>query len=373
VPVELDPAAPDLTPWVGPGTGVVVGEGGAEAEPLVDALPAGTRLFVGMAFRPLREDLELWSFGATGHARRAKGLRVVPCHFGTLPRRFADGSLPGDVALVQVAPPGPDGRCSLGIGADYLADALRGAEHVVAEVNARMPVTRGPAIALEDCSAVLRTDRPLREAPVAQPTEVDRAIAAHVAALVQDGDALQLGIGGLPEAVLQAITARDLRVHSGFLSDGVLDLLEAGQVTEVLAGIALGSQRLYDACAAREDITFAPTSVTHDPARIAAAGRLVAVNGALEVSRDGEAGSEAIGGRYVGAVGGQVDFLRAAVASGGAGVLALPSERVVDALTGPTTVARADVDWVVTEHGAARLWGLDGARRRAALATIAPL
>lgn len=281
-PVTLDPAAVDLAPWIGRGDGVVVGEGCSEAVGLLDALTPleGIRLWVGLPFRPVlpgAAGVEVWSFGAAGATRGVPGLRIVPCHFSALPRLFAAWAIPGDVALVQVSPPDGEGRCSLGIGADYLADAASTARTMIAEVNARMPRTRGPALPYEAFAAVLHTDRPLLEAPRVEPTAIDRAIARHVAGVVRDGDTLQLGVGWLPEAVLAALHGhRDLRVHSGFVSDGVLDLLEAGVVSRgVTTAIALGSARLFAACAERDDVVFAPTSVTHAPgvlARIAARG-----------------------------------------------------------------------------------------------------
>lgn len=366
----------DLAEWVRPGDGVVVGEGSSEAVPLLDAAARieAVRLWAGMQFRPVPQGFaEVWSFGAAGTTRRVPDLRIVPCHFSALPRLFAARAIPGDVALVQLAPPDADGRCSFGIGADYLADAAASARTVIAEVNAQMPATRGPSLAYDELDAVFHTDRPLLEAPVVTPTDRDRAIAAHVAGVVQDGDTLQLGIGGLPEAVLRALHGhKDLGVHSGFVSEGVLDLLEAGVITRgVTTGIALGSARLFAACAERDDVTFAPTSVTHAPAVLAGVAPLAAINSALEVDASGQVGSEAVDGRFVGAVGGQLDFLRAAVAGGGRGIIALPAAQLVEALSGPVTVPRADVDWIVTENGAARLHGLGAAARASALQRIA--
>jgi acetyl-CoA hydrolase len=173
---------------------------------------------------------------------------------------------------------------------------------------------------------------------------------------------------------------RRLGVHSGMISDGVLKLIEAGVVTGedkpfderlCVAGAALGSRRLFDALVEHDQIRIAPTSYTHAPATLARVGRLCAINSALEVDLEGQANSESIAGRRLGAVGGQVDFLRAAIASGGAGILALPAKRIVERLSGPVSVSHADIDWVVTEFGARSLRGLSLDRRRAALQQIA--
>jgi acyl-CoA hydrolase len=305
----------------------------------------------------------------------------VPCHFSALPGLFGARVLPGDVAFVQVAPPDSLGRCSLGVGVDYLADALEHARVVIAEVNDHCPVTAGHWIAWDRLDAAVGSSRPLLEAPAVAPGETERQIAAHVAALVSEGDTIQLGVRALPEAIMQALADhRDLGVHSGMISDGVLDLIEAGAVTNArkpadwgltVTGAALGSRRLFSALDTREDVVFRPVSYTHVPSTLATVGRLCAINSALEVDLSGQANAESIDGRPLGAVGGQVDFLRAAAASGGKPILALPSSRVVKRLSGPVSTARSDVDWVVTEHGARSLNGLTDGQRRAALLELA--
>lgn len=379
-PVELDPAAPDLSPFIARGDGVVAGQCCAEPFPLLDALlaapPPDLRLFVGMTFRDLAipEGVEVWSYGGLGRTGRIPGLRVASCHFSALPRLFAARELPGDVALVQVSPPDATGHCSLGVGADYIADALRSARTVIAEVNDQYPRTTGSSIACDGLDAVVHTSRPLLEAPAAEPGPVDDAIAAHVAGLVRDGDTLQLGVGALPTAILGALREhRDLRVHSGMVSDAVLDLVEAGAVRGVVvSGAALGSQRLFDALDSGAPFEFQPISHTHAPQVLARAGRLCAINSALEVDLTGRAACESAGGRLLGAVGGQLDFLRAAAAGDGTPILALPADRIVEQLSGPVTTPAADVDWVVTEHGARRLRSLDERGRARALRELSP-
>jgi acyl-CoA hydrolase len=391
-PVQLTADELDLKRWILPGDGVVFGQACAEPTVLVDALLAqaqaigGVRAFVGLVWgdrlaSEASQALEVVSYGALGRLGRVPGLRVVPCHFSALPGLFAAHALPGDVAFVQVAPPDSVGRCSMGVGVDYLADALEHARVVIAEVNDHCPVTAGHWIAWDRLDAVVVSSRPLLEAPPVTPGETERRIAAHVAELVRDGDTIQLGVGALPEAIMQALgDHRNLGVHSGMISDGVLDLIEAGVVTNAckhadrgltVTGAALGSQRLFSALGRREDVVFRPVSYTHAPATLATVGRLCAINSALEVDLSGQANAESINGRPLGAVGGQVDFLRAAAACGGTPIIALPSTRVVKQLSGPVSTAHSDVDWVVTEHGARSLKGLSDDQRSAALLELA--
>jgi acyl-CoA hydrolase len=381
-----------LERWIAPGDGVVFGQACAEPTVLVDALLAqaqeigGVRAFVGLAWgdriaSEASDALEIVSYGALGRLGRVHGLRVVPCHFSALPGLFAARALPGDVAMVQVSPPDRLGRCSMGVGVDYLADALDHARVAIAEVNDHCPVTAGHWIAWDRFDAAVFSSRPLLEAPRVRPGDIERQIAAHVAGLVMDGDTIQLGVGALPEAIMQALgDHRDLGVHSGMISDGVLDLIESGVVTNAckradhrvtITGAALGSQRLFTALGTREDVVFRPVSYTHAPRTLATAGRLCAINSALEVDLSGQANGESINGRQLGAVGGQVDFLRAAAACGGTPIVALPSTRVVRQLSGPVSTARSDVDWVVTEHGARSLKGLTVGQRTAALRELA--
>jgi acyl-CoA hydrolase len=385
-PVELAPNALDLARWIKPGDGVLWGQACAEPVPLVDAFLTGdsaaAAAFVGLSWRdlPVPEDLRVVSYGALGRLGRLPGLEIVPCHFSALPRLFAAGALPGDVALIQVAPPDAAGRCSLGVSVDYLADALPFARVVIAEVNDRCPRTAGAWVAWDRLDAVMRTSRPLLEARAVAPSETDERIAEHVAALIEDGDTIQLGVGALPEAILGRLDGhRDLGLHSGMISDAVLRLIDAGVVTNTrkpsdrglsVTGAALGSERLFQALDGREDIVFKAVSYTHAPAVLAGVGPLAAINSAVEIDLDGQVNSEEAAGRRIGAVGGQVDFLRAA-ALGGKPILALPAKRIVRQLSGPVGAARSDVDWVVTEHGARSLARMAARSRTRALLELA--
>lgn len=383
-PEVVAPDRLELARWLRDGDWLVIGEACAEPAVLVDALvDQGARLpdvtaFVGLSWRAKITEAacRLVSYGALGQLSRAAELTIVPAHFSALP-----GAIRCDVAFVQVAPPDRDGRCSFGAGAEYFADACARARVVIAEVNDHCPASQGAFIEWERIDVAVMSSRPLIEAPRSEPDEVEQRIAANVAELIRDGDTIQLGVGAIPEAVTRALAGhRRLGVHSGMISDGILGLIEAGAVTGehkpsdtglCVAGAALGSRRLFDALEQRDELRIMPTSYTHAPATLARVGRLCAINSALEIDVDGQANSESIDGRPLGAIGGQVDFLRAANASGGAAILALPAKRIVTRLSGPVSVSRADVDWVVTEHGARSLRGLSEERRRVALRELA--
>lgn len=389
----------DLRTLVRAGAGVWWGQAAAEPIPLVDALLdqldgiGPVRAFSGLTFNArLRcppDPLSLVSYGAMGELRgaaRADRLAVVPGNYSTLPRLFAERRLPRDVGLVQVSPRGAEGTHSLGFGADYTADALQHTGTLVAEVNHRMPaLERAPRLPPERFAAMVETDRPLPGDPRREPDAVDRAIAEHVAEWVQDGDTLQVGVGTLPSAILAALTSHaDLGLHSGMLTDAVLDLADAGVLTGrrkeidtglMVAGTAIGSPELYGRLA-DYPVAFRPTSYTHAPAALCRLEGLVAINAALQVDLTGAVGAESVGGRYVGGIGGQADFSGAASRTGRLSIIALratAAERstIVTALDGPVSTARADIDVVVTEYGSAVLRGVSLADRPALLASIA--
>jgi acyl-CoA hydrolase len=390
-PVELSADDLDLEPYIEPGDGIVWGQCCAEPVPLVDALLKLARItpdlcaFVGLSFRDLSsripESMRMVSYGWLGQLSRMERLDVVPAHFSALPGLFARRQLPGDVALIQVSPPDHEGRCSLGAGVDYIDDAVHHARTVIAEVNDQCPRSGGRSIAWDRIDVVVRTARPLLEAPVPNPGPTEVGIAANVAEIVRDGDTFQLGVGALPEAILAALRDHaDLGVHSGMISDGVLDLIECGAVTNerkgadqglTVTGAALGTRRLFAALTERQEIRLMPVSYTHAPETLARVGRLAAINSAMQVDLTGQVNSERVGSRRLGAVGGQVDFLRAAALSGGVPIVALPAKRIVPALDGPVTTARSDVDWVITEHGACSLRGLSEGQRRKELLRVA--
>ena len=287
-----------------------------------------------------------------------------------------------DVALVQVAPPDENGQCSLGVAADFTPAAWPRAKRVLAHVNPRMPRTHGPSIPWSRIDAAIEHDGPLLEAPDPAPDPAMDAVAERIVTLVPDRATLQLGLGRLQSAVLRALCGRrDLRLHTGMVSDGLLALIADGALAPapdaVVAGVALGSQALYDAVAGR--VQFREVGHTHDHGVLRAIPRLTAINSALSVDLLGQVNGDCLGGRQLSGIGGLPDFLRGArQAPQGRGIIALPAAtpkgqtRIVPILpAGPVSVTRLDADCVVTEHGIADLRHLDVHARARALIAIA--
>lgn len=289
----------DLAAHLHPGVGVWWGQGAAEPTPLVHALLdqadhlGPIHAFCGLSWdRRLTTEplagISLHSYGALGDLRaqsRAGRLDVLPCHYSTLPRLFAERRLPTDVGFVQVSRPDVDGTCSMGVGADYAADAIAHTRTLIGEINDQMPDTpRAPRIPLSRFAATISTDRPLRTAPQRAPDAVDMTIARSVAELVSDRETVQTGVGPLPAAVLGALSDhRDLGIHSGIITTEVLALISRGAVTGcfkgtdaglVVVGSAVGSRAFYDAM---PDLPIAvrPTSYTHASAVLAQLDNLV--------------------------------------------------------------------------------------------------
>ena len=271
------------------------------------------------------------------------------------------------------------------MGVDYAADAIANTRVLIAEINHRMPVTVGtPGIPRERFAAVIETDRPLIHAPTVTASETDRAVAAHVAALIEDGDTIQIGVGSLPDAVLaQLDDRRDLGVHSGLVSDEIIRLVRAGVITgerkelgrgKVVTGSAFGSDLLYGSVT-ELPIEFRPTSYTHDAHVLARLRSLVSINSAIEVDLAGNVNAETRRGHYIGARGGHGDFSRAASATGRLSIIALRSlsgshSTIVPAVETLTTAGTA-VDVVVTEHGSADIRDCSPAERARRLVAIA--
>jgi len=386
-----------------PGEVVAWGQISGEPRGLVEALAAqapglgGVAALVGLS---LTESLTPESAeaiavralggGATNHRLAAPGrLEVVPLRLSDLPHLIASGALRIDVALVQVAPDGAD--FNLGVSADYMGEALAAARLVIAEANSRMPRTFGDTrVGSEAVDLVVPTSRPVIARRPAAPGAVERAIAGHVARLVPDRAVIQTGIGAIPEAVLGGLARKkDLGVHSGLIGDGVLELIEAGVVTNArkevdpgltVSAVLYGSERLYRWADRNSGLAVRSLCYTHAQEVMRHFRRFVSINTALEVDLTGQVNSETVDGRHVGQIGGQIDFVRAGVrAPEGRSIIALPAtarggtlSRIVARLAdGVVTTARSEVDTVVTEHGIAELQGRSLSERARALTAIA--
>jgi acetyl-CoA hydrolase len=264
------------------------------------------------------------------------------------------------VALVQVSRPNARGEYSLGLGVEYLAPALETARAIVAEVNEQVPWTHTePLLRRKDFALLVETSRPPAYLEY-RIGEADRAIARNAAAFIPDRAVLECGIGNLPNAVLGALAdRRGLRFHSGVIPDGVVDLQGNGVLTgEIHGGSLMGSQPLFDWARENPQLRLHSSDFTHGAAVLAKLERFVAINSAVEVDFTGQVNGEVAKGSYVGAVGGALDFIRAANQSpGGVALICLPANRIVEKLSGPVATPRSEAGVIVTEKGAADLRG----------------
>lgn len=391
----------DFGTYLKAGDHVLWGQACAEPRALVEhfltsRVVTGVTAFVGIPVSNLlhvshadRVRFRSYTGAGTNSALYSAGaLEIIPAHYSHLPDLIARGRIGADVVLVQLAGPDQHGRYSLGIARDYLAEAVGRARVVIAEVSPAVPWTAGgPYLTEEDLAVIVPSRYPPAELPVTTPSAVQDAIAANVAGLVDDGATLQLGVGSLAEAVLTRLTSRrHLGVHSGQLSDGLVDLIRDGIVTGerktvdrglVVGGMLYGGRKLFDFADHNDAICLRDIRYTHDLSVLAAQHRFTALNSALEVDLTGQVNAEVAGGRYVGSVGGAVDFLRGAARSpGGVPVVMLPSRagtasRIVARLNGPVSTPRSDAGVVVTEHGVADLRGLTLAERAERMIAIA--
>jgi acyl-CoA hydrolase len=316
----------------------------------------------------------------------------TPIYLSEIEGLFESGAMPIDVALIEVSPPDSHGFCSFGIGVDTTLTAAKCARIVVAQVNGQMPRTYGDSfIHVSDIDVVVESSRPLCATKVAAVTDLHVAIARNVASLIEDGAVLQTGIGGIPDAVLPFLKDRkDLGVHSELVSDGVIDLIEAGVITgarknfkprKIILGFALGSRRLFDFIDNNPIFEFHPTAYTNDPALIARNDNMVAINSALQIDLTGQVCSDSVGTQFYSGIGGQVDFIRGASRSkGGKPIIAISStakngaiSRIVPMLNPGAGVvtSRGLIRYVVTEYGVAYLHGKNIRERAQALINIA--
>jgi len=309
----------------------------------------------------------------------------IPVFFSEIPKLFCEGYLPPDVALIHVSPPDKHGFCSFGVSVDYTKPAAQVAKTVVAQVNPNMPRTHGDSfIHVSEIDFIVESEQAVIELQPPKIGLVEEAIGKHIASLVEDGSCLQLGIGGIPDAVLLFLHQKnDLGIHSEMFSEGVVDLYNEGVITnrnktinrdKMAATFLMGTRRLYDFVDDNPAVNMFPVNYVNDPFVIGQNDRVVAINSAIQVDLMGQVVADAMGPMQFTGIGGQVDFVRGAARSrDGKAIIALPStakkgtvSRIVAALAPGTAVTtmRADVDYVVTEHGIAHLRG-KGLRERA--------
>jgi 4-hydroxybutyrate CoA-transferase len=326
-------------------------------------------------------------------ARRRGRVEFAPLRYFDLIEAFAPGGLHApDCVLIQTTPPDAGGYLSLGVSASVTLDAARGAPLVIAQVNPRMPRTRGNGVLhRSEIDLWVDAEEPLLPYPAPAVGEVERAIGRNVAALVPDGAVVQVGVGAIPQAVLEALgDHKDLALHS-LMVDAAVGLMERGVITAARKPFhrgrcdiaeAMGTPRLFEAIHDNALISMDSSAVIHDPALVARFDRFVSINSALEIDLAGQVTAESLGPRQVAGIGGQFDFVLAASRSaGGASIIALPStggrdggiSRIVAKLAAgaAVTTPRFLADWVVTEHGAAQVKGKGETARATALIAVA--
>jgi len=329
--------------------------------------------------------------GNVREAVREGRASYVPVFLSEVPSLFRRKILPLDVALVHVSPPDKHGFCSLGTSVDVTRAAVDCARYVIAQINPQMPRTHGEGlIHVSDFSAVVEADAPIPEILPTPPTPAERTIAEFIAEMVEDGATLQMGIGAIPDAVLSALTRhRNLGVHTEMFSDGVMDLVQKGVITntekrkypgKIVSSFVMGSRALYDFVDDNPFVNLLDASYVNDVYVIRRNPKVTAINSAVEVDITGQVCADSIGTKIYSGVGGQMDFIRgAALSEGGKPIIALPStthkgiSRIVATLKQGAGVVttRANVHYVVTEFGVAELFGKNLKQRARALINIA--
>jgi acyl-CoA hydrolase len=316
----------------------------------------------------------------------------IPVHLSEIEDLFRGKSIELDVALLHVSPPDRHGYCSLGVAVETTLTAARCARIRIAQVNDQMPRTFGNTFMhINEFDALVECSQPLPEVIPQPATPEQTQIAHHVATLIDDGACLQVGIGGIPSAILPyLIDRKDLGIHTETLTESAIPLIEKGVITgarkqinpnKILLGFALGTREWYEYVDDNPIFDFQPSSYCNDPFLIAQNDNMVAINSAVEIDITGQAVSDSVGTRFISGFGGQLDFMRGAARSrGGKPVIAISStarngavSRIVPQISNGAGVVttRADIHYVVTEYGVAYLHGKNVRQRAEALIQIA--
>ncbi len=357
---------------------------------IVHMVPMGEALYCRPEYAGSFRHVALFTGGPTRDAIWENRADYIPYFFSEIPYLF-ETVLPVNVAMVTVSPPDKKGFCSLGVSVDYTKKAVECAQTVIAEVNPTMPRTHGDSfVHVSQIDCFVEVNESIHELKNGKLTEIEENIGKHAAELVEDGCTLQLGIGGIPDAVLKNLTNfKDLGIHSEMVSDGVKHLVEKGVITgrkktlhkgKIIVNFLMGSREFYDWVDDNPIIEMRTVDYTNNPYVVAQNKNMVAINSALEVDLLGQVCADTLGPKQFSGVGGQVDFVRGArMSSGGKAVIALPAtakggvSRIVPTLKegAAVTTSRNDVDFVVTDFGIASLKGKTVRDRMKALINIA--
>ncbi len=386
---------------------VFIGSGAAEPERLVEALTAradvlrgvdiysiltlGKAPYVAPQYAESFRHVAFFIGPNVREAVQAGRAEFMPIFLSEIPGLFRN-RVPIDCALVQLSPPDRHGYCTVGVAADVVVGAIRSARRVVAEINPKMPRTWGDTLVhVSEIDAAVEVDAPLPELVPEPIDEVSALIGQHVAGLIHDGDCLQLGIGSIPNAVLAALRGhRRLGVHTEMLSDGIVDLVEAGVIDcaaknyrphKAICSFVMGTRRLYDFVDDNPFVESYGNDFVNDPFIIARNDNMVAINSALAIDLTGQVCADSVGGRPYSGIGGQVDFIRGAARSeGGRAVIALPSTAKQGTISrisvtlepgAGVVTSRGDVRFVASEFGVADLYAKTTRERARALIDIA--
>ena len=315
----------------------------------------------------------------------------IPVFLSEVHWLFRKGILPLDVALIQVSPPDAHGFCSIGVSVDITIPAWQTAKMVIAQINPQVPRTHGDGhIHVDNIDFATEVDLPIFSHELAPISETEQAIGKHVAGLIEDGATLQMGIGSIPNAVLNNLTNhKRLGVHTEMFSDGLLDLVKKGIITgeekeiktgKIVTCFAMGSQKLYDFVDDNPIVHFKEAGYTNDTAIIRQNPKVTAINSAIEIDLTGQICADTIGSRQFSGVGGQMDFIRgASLSPGGKPIFAFPSttkkgvSKIVPFLQegAGVTTTRAHVHYVATEFGVVNLFGKNLRQRADLLISIA--
>ncbi len=360
----------------------------------VEIISIHTEGEVKYALSPYKKSFKINSCFVGGNVRKAVNTNqgdYIPIFLSEIHLLFRRDILPLDVAVVQVSPPDTHGYCSLGVSVDIVLPAVQKAKKVIAQVNPQVPRTHGDGIIHKNnIDLAIEVDEPIHRHPMGEISDLEHHIGKNVAELIEDGATLQLGIGNIPNAVLSNLTNhRRLGVHTEMFSDGILPLIENGNITgedkeiktnKIVTAFAAGSQKLYDFVHDNPLVHFKEAAYTNNTALIAQNPKVTAINSAIEIDLTGQVCADTIGTRQFSGVGGQMDFIRGAtVSEGGKPIIAITSAtgRGVSKITpvlkqgAGVTTTRAHVHYVVTEYGVVNLFGKNLYERAKALVSIA--
>lgn len=316
---------------------------------------------------------------------------MTPRFLGQVPELIRDGTWPMDVVLLNCSMPNEEGLVSFGVSGDVACSAVECADRLIAQINPNMPFSYGdPTVHISKIDACVRCDDPLVEVPTPEPTEAEVKIGQYIAERIPDGATIQIGVGGIPNAVVRALSDhKHLGLHTEAMTDGVLPLLERGIIDNSLkkvlpgksvASLALGSRRLYDYMDGNKDIIFRDVAWTNNPYVIAQNPKVMSINSCLEIDLTGQICADSIGTKIFSGVGGQHDFVYgASLSEGGVSFLAMLSttgkgkNKIKPVLTEGAGVVttRFQTNYIVTEHGCVDLRGRTLAERAKLLISVA--